>query len=139
MSIGNIEKVAAALGVAVGEKFRLRGANGKLKEADYRYSENNGLEVYADMGWTLCNITDEILRGVYEVVYVPKPGDTYYTYYGKDWAIKATDFIGSAEDYARLNNSMVYRTEADAADARPRVFAQITGKRYEVMTWRQSG
>lgn len=139
MSKNLIPQIAQMLGVELGEEFKV------VHKVVYK----TGFEI-------ICNFTKEgvfvheegcsgkydkelladIICGKAEIVklpWKPKKGETYYTFelLGDKWVVRSSRWGGFPNEYALLGKGWVYRTEAEAQDALPKVAAEM-GVDYEL-------
>lgn len=131
-----IPQIAKMLGVELGEEFKIKGYN----ERTYRF-DSDGLKVnysfpmskrltFASV--TLCSL----LAGTVEIVklpWKPKKGEYYFTFViiGDKWGVGSLHWDGFPNEYALLDKGWVYRSQAEAEDALPKVAAEM-GVEYEV-------
>lgn len=124
------------LGVELGEEFKIKGFNG----VTYRFA-NDGLRLTHDDGSRKFDTTAnmaliDLLSGIAEIVklpWKPKKGETYYTFYllnGK-WVVHLLWCCGSPNEYALLEKGWIYRSQAEAEAALPKV-AKEMGVEYEL-------
>ena len=78
----------------------------------------------------------DIICGKAEIVklpWKPKKGDVYFTFtlMGDKWGTHSYWWGGFPDEYALLDKGWVYRTEAEAQDALPKVAAEM-GVEYEI-------
>ena len=131
-----IPQIAQMLGVAIGEEFKIKGED----ELTYRF-DSDGLKLTHDSGIELAQISAnvafiDLVNGKDEIVKLPwklKKGDVYYTFdlLGDKWVVRSSRWGGLPNEYALLDKGWVYRTEAEAQDALPKVAAEI-GVEYEL-------
>lgn len=136
--MANITKqFAELLGVKLEEEFELtRVSDGKPLNKLYRITENEGLMVYSECvkNWMQCDGEKELLLGSYEIIkqpYKPRKGEKY-------WALDGFNKLTAGRykwgdtlyDYIRLKSGLVFRTETEAIEARPRVYRELTGKEW---------
>ncbi len=139
MSKNLIPEIARMLGVEIGEEFKV------VHKVVYK----TGFEI-------ICNFTKEgvfvheegcsgkydkelladIICGKAEIVklpWKPKKGEYYYTFVimGDKWGVGSLHWDGFPNEYALLDKGWVYRTEAEAQDALPKVAAEM-GVDYEL-------
>ena len=62
--------------------------------------------------------------------FVPKKNDIYWTVASKTFKAIRETWNDNAIDYARLKCGMVFRNENDAIAARPRIYEDLTGKKW---------
>lgn len=136
-----IPKIAKLLGVEIGEEF-------KVDRYEYdgltcKFAENM-LMSRSDLKGAEWGITyvilSELLAGDAEIVKIPwkpKKGDAYFTFVlmvvlmGDKWVVRSSRWGGLPNEYALLDKGWVYRTEAEAQDALPKVAAEM-GVEYEI-------
>lgn len=140
MSKNLIPQIAQMLGVAIGEEFKIKGED----ELTYRF-DSDGLKLTHDSGIELAQISANLafvalVEGQDEVVklsWKPKKDETYYTFVlmvvlmGDKWVVRSSRWGGLPNEYALLDKGWVYRTEAEAQDALPKVAAEM-GVDYEL-------
>ena len=132
-----IPQIAKMLGVELGEEF-------KVKDEDaltYRFTDD-GLKVTYDGGVEISNISTNsafvaLVDGQDEVVklsWKPKKGETYYTFelLGDKWAVRPSCWGGFPNEYALLDKGWVYRSQAEAQSALPKV-AKEMGVEYKIL------
>lgn len=136
MSKNLIPQIAQMLGVEIGEDFKIKG----YIEPIYRF-DADGLKAsfdnFSKKEEGLANASlGSLLAGNLEIVKIPwkpKIGAYYYTFSissGK-WIVRPSWWIDSPNEYALLDKGWVYRTEAEAQDALPKVAAEM-GVEYEI-------
>lgn len=131
MSKNLIPRIAAMLGLRLGEEFKVKGYD----ELTYRFA-SDGLKLTYDNGLEISGLTAKValvalLNGKDEIVklpWKPKQGEKYWTFYfndedalDADWSVWHED----VDDFARLKAGWVYRTRAEAAAALPAVAAEM--------------
>lgn len=62
--------------------------------------------------------------------WMPKDGDRYFTYYTEKFNTGCDYWMSSFADHTRLKCGAVFRTQAEAIAARPRVYKELTGKEW---------
>ena len=77
----------------------------------------------------------DLLRGDdrYKIVrkpWMPKDGETYYTYAGKRFMVSSYTWRGDSCEYGIYKGGIVFRTREEAVAARPRVYKEMTGKEW---------
>lgn len=137
--MANITKqFAELLGVELEEEFdTLCTWNGQEAECRYKITEKEGLVYYNEQfdAWYHAD-TDYryILSGEYEIIkqpYKPRKGEEY-------WALDGFSRLtagryrweDSLYDYIRLKSGLVFHTRAEAVEAIPRVYRELTGKEW---------
>lgn len=130
-----IPEIAKMLGVELGEEFKIKGREGAI----YKFivdgllvSDDDAEKVYTSTHMPLVGL----VRGDIEIVklpWKPKKGEYYYTFelLGDKWAVRPSWWGGFPNEYALLDKGWVYRTEAEAQDALPKVAAEM-GVDYEL-------
>ena len=144
MSKNILPEIAKMLDVEMYEKFKIEGMSSDLV---FRIGVD-GLEMerfdYAedDRIWVTlasCNFVD-LMTGKAKIVklpWKPKKGDDYFTFVlmvvlmGDKWVVRSSRWGGLPNEYALLDKGWVYRTEAEAQDALPKVAAEM-GVDYEL-------
>lgn len=131
-----IPQIAQILGVEIGEKFKVKGYN----ELTYRFDADGLKESFSNRPkeeWTFANaMLGSLLAGKAEIVklpWKPKEGEYYYTFNlsaGK-WIVRSSWWIDSPNEYALLDKGWVYRSQAEAEAALPKV-AKEMGVEYEI-------
>ena len=132
-----IPEIAQMLGVEIGEEFKIK----EYGERIYRF-DNSGLQLIYDNGVRNLNITANmalscLLSGDIEIVklpWKPKKGETYYTFEsfrGKWVIVRSSWWTGAPYTYALLDKGWVYRSQAEAEGALPKVAAEM-GVEYEL-------
>lgn len=130
-----IPEIAKMLGVELGEEFKIKGREGAI----YKFivdgllvSDDDAEKVYTTAHMPLVGL----VRGDIEIVklpWKPKKGETIYSFtlmYG-NWVVYSYVWLNSPCDYALLGKGWVYRTEAEAEAALPKVATEI-GVKYEL-------
>lgn len=144
MSKNILPEIAKMLDVEMYEKFKIEGMSSDLV---FRIGVD-GLEMerfdYAedDRIWVTlasCNFVD-LLTGKAKIVklpWKPKKGDAYFTFVlmvvlmGDKWVVRSSRWGGLPNEYALLDKGWVYRSQAEAEDALPKVAAEM-GVEYEL-------
>lgn len=136
MSKNLIPRIAAMLGLRLGEEFKVKGYD----ELTYRFA-SDGLKLTYDNGLEISGLTAKValvalLNGKDEIVklpWKPKKGDVYYTFVliGDKWGVQPVWCGGFPKEYALLDKGWVYRTLEEAKAALPAVAAEM-GVDYEL-------
>lgn len=136
MSKNLIPEIARMLGVEIGQEFKVEGEDALT----YRFTDD-GLKVTYDGGVEISNISTNsafvnLVDGQDEVVklsWKPKKGETYYTFelLGGKWTVRPSWWGGFPNEYALLDKGWVYRSQAEAEAAIPKV-AKEMGVEYEI-------
>lgn len=141
-----MKQVAEMLGVELNEVFEVeddfRGEMDKKKTC--RLTEK-GLQVHVRVIGCRGDITDNwvgdgmLLIGLlsegdrFNIVkkpWMPKDGETYYTYAGKHFMVSSYTWRGDSWEYGIYKGGVVFRTREEAVAARPRVYKEMTGKEW---------
>ena len=134
-----IPEIARMLGVELNEEFKIKGREGAI----YKFIVDGLLVSYddAEKVYTATHVPlVGLVRGDIEIVklpWKPKKGETYYTFVlmvvlmGDKWVVRSSQWGGLPNEYALLDKGWVYRTEAEAQDALPKVAAEM-GVDYEL-------
>ena len=135
MSKNLIPQIAQMLGVELFEEFKVEGDNRTywfdldgLHSGEYVVEDEDDAMLH-DL---LCG-EDEIVK----LPWKPKQDETYYTFVlmvvlmGDKWVVRSSRWGGLPNEYALLDKGWVYRTEAEAQDALPKVAAEM-GVDYEL-------
>lgn len=130
-----IPEIAKMLGVEVGEEFKIKGREGAI----YKFivdgllmSDDDAEKVYIATNVPLVGL----VRGNLEIVklpWKPKKGDAYYTFevFRGKWVVRSVWWTGEPCNYALLDKGWVYRSQAEAEAALPKV-AKEMGVEYEL-------
>ena len=131
-----IPEIARMLGVEIGEEFKIKGE----EELTYRL-DSDGLKLTHDSGIELAQISAnvafvDLVNGKDEIVKIPwkpKKGDAYFTFViiGDKWGVGSLHWDGFPNEYALLDKGWVYRSQAEAQSALPKV-AKEMGVEYEL-------
>ena len=136
MSKNLIPEIAKLLGVEVGEEFKVKDEDGLT----YRFTDD-GLKITYNGGVEISNISTNsafvaLVEGEDEVVklsWKPKKGDVYFTFtlMGDKWGTHSYWWGGFPDEYALLDKGWIYRSQAEAEAALPKVAAEM-GVEYEL-------
>lgn len=140
MSKNLIPRIAAMLGLQLGEEFKVKGYD----ELTYRFA-SDGLKLTYDNGLEISGLTAKValvalLNGKDEIVklpWKPKAGEQYYSFGGRligdpsVWIVIDVIWQGLAYDVAMFDKGWIYRTKEEAETALPKVAAEI-GVEYEL-------
>ena len=125
-----IPEIAQMLGVEIGEDFKIKGYN----EQTYRFDADGLKAIYnclMNKRLTFANrMLSSLLAGKVEIVkllWKPKKGEYYYTFelLGDKWAVRPSWWGGFPNEYALLDKGWVYRSQAEAEAALPKVAAEM--------------
>lgn len=130
-----IPEIAKMLGVELGEEFKIKGYDGltyKLTDAGLELTTVDGQKTK----WFDHGALNGLLKGKMEIVklpWKPKKGDVYFTFelLGGKWVVRSFWWGGFPNEYALLEKGWVYRSQAEAESALPKVAAEI-GVEYEL-------
>ena len=135
-----IPEIARMLGVEIGEEFKIKG----YEEWFYKFDNDRGVmfkhndDVKMPVApVSVCVAFLALLRGKCEIIklpWKPKNGAYYYTFSissGK-WIVRPSWWIDSPNEYALLDKGWVYRTQAEAEAALPKV-AKEMGVEYKIL------
>lgn len=123
------------LGVELGEEFKIKGREGAI----YKFIVDGLLVSYddAEKVYTATHVPlVGLVRGDIEIVklpWKPKKGDAYYTFeiFRGKWVVRSLWWTGAPCNYALLDKGWVFRSQAEAEDALPKVAAEM-GVEYEI-------
>lgn len=131
-------EVARLLGVELNEEFVVKTQEfGELK---VRLEEKHGLLCFTEEfdgegeQWLPADFLQDVLLGNYEIrkpPYIPKYNEFYFSFSFQDFRVTSGRWTDWVEDYARLKCGAIFRTRAEAEEARPRVYEMLTGKKWE--------
>lgn len=135
MSKNLMPQIAEMLGVALGEAFRIKGEDELMT---YRFN-SDGLQVTYGDGIEIPYISTNpafvaLVTGKDDIVklpWKPKKGEEYYSFdftCKNYWIVDSYVWLNSPRDYALLGKGWVYRTEAEAEAALPKVAAEFDVK-----------
>ena len=138
-----IPEICKMLGVELGEEFKV--VHKVVYKTGFEIMCNftkEGLFVHkaGDSGKYETELLADIICGKAEIVklpWKPKKGETYFTFVlmvvlmGDKWVVRSSRWGGLPNEYALLDKGWVYRTEAEAQDALPKVAAEM-GVDYEL-------
>ena len=131
-----IPGICKMLGVELGEEFKIKDED----ELTYRF-DSDGLKLTHDSGIELAKIAAnvafvDLVNGKDEIVKIPwkpKKGEYYFTFVimGDKWCVGSLHWDGFPNEYALLDKGWVYRSQAEAEAALPKV-AKEMGVEYEL-------
>ena len=133
-----MKQVAEMLGLEIGEEFEIleRSLAERVEKVKCKITEI-GLVSYIDEGNWMCDhmMLGQILAGdesveVIKQPYVPKKGKEYWTFINDCWELASFRWRDCQSDFLRLRCGMVFRTKNEAIDARPRIYEDLTGKKW---------
>ena len=138
-----IPEICKMLGVELGEEFKIKGYDDSNTRT-YKFTAQ-GLRVKLvehpeATEFNALAAFNSLLVGDIEIIklpWKPKKGETYYTFVlmvvlmGDKWVVRSSRWGGLPNEYALLDKGWVYRTEAEAQDALPKVAAEM-GVDYEL-------
>ena len=135
MSKNLIPEIAQMLGVKLGEEFKIDTSGDdifQITESGVWMRKSIDKEEWLEKPFEfvmLCNGDAEIIK----LPWKPKKGETYYTFEllsGK-WVVHLLWWAGSPNGYALLEKGWIYRSQAEAEAALPKVSAEM-GVEYEL-------
>ena len=143
MSKNLIPQIAQMLGVELGEEFKIKG----YEEWFYKFDNDRALmfKHKDDVKMPVAPVSVYVaflalLRGECEIIklpWKPKKGETYFTFVlmvvlmGDKWVVRSSRWGGLPNEYALLDKGWVYRSQAEAEAALPKVAAEM-GVDYEL-------
>ena len=129
-----VPQTAKMLGVAVGEKFKV---DLNRWSGTYLFGEDGLVGLNLMDYWVPCpELFTLLINGKAKIIklpWKPKKGETYYTFEllnGK-WVVRSFWWGGYPNDYALLDKGWVYRSQAEAEAALPKVATEM-GVDYEL-------
>ena len=130
-----IPEIARMLGVELNEEFKIKGREGAI----YKFIVDGLLVSYddAEKVYTATHVPlVGLVRGDIEIVklpWKPKKGDAYFTFeiFRGKWVVRSLWWTGAPCNYALLDKGWVYRSQAEAEAALPKVAAGM-GVDYEL-------
>lgn len=138
MELHILEIIRKYFGLEIGERFKLRNhATGEIvsnlngEEVLYHF-EKNALCFGDDMRVAEC-IFDSLIYGWLQVVKIPfqpKQYEKYWTYVDNDWSVRQCAWLDLASDFVMLKAGVIFRTEQEAVEARPKLYKEYTGKEW---------
>ena len=131
-----IPEICKMLGVELGEEFKVEGVADKT----YKFiidelivcGEKNANHGYVSANMMLVSLAKGDANLI-KLPWKPKKGDVYFTFdlMGDKWGTHSYWWGGFPDEYALLDKGWIYRTEAEAQDALPKVAAEM-GVEYEI-------
>ena len=132
-----IPEICKMLGVEIGEEFKVEGVADKT----YKFiidelivcGEENTNHGYVSANMMLVSLAKGDANLI-KLPWKPKKGDAFYTFEifrGKWVVVRSSWRVGAPCNYALLDKGWVFRTEAEAQDALPKVAAEM-GVDYEL-------
>lgn len=127
MRMNVMSEVAGLLGLLIDEEFM-------VDEKIYMIDED-GLWIKENNQWRTSNDLENLLTGRKEFVklpWKPKKGECYFTFVimGDKWGVGSLHWDGFPNEYALLDKGWVYRSQAEAEAALPKV-AEEMGVEYK--------
>ena len=126
-----IPQIAKMLGVELDEEFKIEGDNRTYWfDLDGLHSGEYVVEDEDDA------MLHDLLCGEVEIIklpWKPKKGEYYYTFdiFRGKWVVRSSWWGGFPNEYALLDKGWVYRSQAEAEAALPKVAAEM-GVEYEL-------
>ena len=133
MSKNFITEITKMLGVELGEEFKVVYKTGFEIICNFT---KEGVFVEGCSGRYNKELLADIVCGKVEIVklpWKPKKGAYYYSFQllGDKWVVRSFWWGGFPNEYALLDKGWVYRSQAEAEDALPKVAAEM-GVEYEL-------
>ena len=128
-----IPEICKMLGVELGEEFKIKG----YEEWFYKFDNDRVLmfKHNDDVKMPVAPVSVYVaflalLRGECEIIklpWKPKKGEYYYTFVlmGDKWVVRSSRWGGLPNEYALLDKGWVYRSQAEAEAALPKVAAEM--------------
>lgn len=127
----HMKEVARILGVELGEKFKVK--NAIYEPTALYFLGENGVYVFNGDGYVKDSVLCSLLRGDVKLVklpFEPKKGERYYSY-ENDWSVIKTSWGNDMFDLCALKCGIVFRTEKEAIEARPKYYKELTGREWK--------
>lgn len=134
-----IPEICKMLGVEIGEEFKIKGYEEWFYKFDNdrgpMFKHNDGVKMpVAPVSVYVAFLA--LLRGKCEIIklpWKPKKGECYFTFVimGDKWCVGSLHWDGFPNEYALLDKGWVYRSQAEAEAALPKV-AKEMGVEYEL-------
>lgn len=125
-----IPEICKMLGVELGEAFKVKDEYALT----YRFTDD-GLKVTYDGDIEISNISTNsafinLVNGTDEIIklpWKPKKGEYYFTFVimGDKWGVGSLHWDGFPNEYALFDKGWVYRSQAEAEAALPKVAAEM--------------
>lgn len=141
-----MKQVAEMLGVELNEVFEVEDDfRGEMDKKKTCRLTDKGLQVHVRAIGCRGDITDNwvgdgmLLGGLlcnkdrFTIVrkpWMPKDGDTYFSYFYRGFSVGVMVWNSAPGDFARHKSGMIFRNEEEAIDARPRIYEELTGKKW---------
>ena len=127
MSKNLIPEIAKMLGVEIGEEFKVVYKVGFEIICNFT---KEGVFVQGCSGRYNKELLADIICGKVEIVklpWKPKKGEYYFTFViiGDKWGVGSLHWDGFPNEYALLDKGWVYRSQAEAEAALPKVAAEM--------------
>ena len=134
-----IPEICKMLGVELGEEFKIKG----YEEWFYKFDNDRVLmfKHNDDVKMPVAPVSVYVaflalLRGECEIIklpWKPKKGEYYFTFVimGDKWGVGSLHWDGFPNEYAMLGKGWIYRSQAEAEAALPKVAAEM-GVEYEL-------
>ena len=130
MSKNLIPEIARMLGVEIGEEFKVEGVADKT----YKFiidelivcGEKNANHGYVSANMMLVSLAKGNANLI-KLPWKPKKGDAYFSFglLGDKWVVRPFWWDGFPNKYALLDKGWVYRSQAEAQAALPKVAAEM--------------
>lgn len=130
--MSKMETLANMFDVNIGEEFWL--VKGGLKEHKCRFTETT-LERHLGGEWVRSvSLLGHLLQDdftVEPVVWRPKVGEEYWTFWGEGWNVYKRKNLNTFESALKIASSVAFRTKEEAFANRAVAYELITGKKWE--------
>ena len=131
MSKNLFPQIAEMLNVDIGEEFKLQEIDNKIYKIELNgfWQRTENQKCWDSMEGSFFELNAILMgkRTVVKLPWKPKKGETYYTFEllnGK-WIVHLLWWIDSPNEYALLDKGWIYRSQAEAEAALPKVAAKL--------------
>lgn len=131
-----IPVIADCLGVRIGEEFVVTE---EYKKYRFKFDERKCLVRNIsdeELGWVIA--ADKTLAGliygeqeVIKLPFKPKKGDEFWSYAGFNFEPVYGTWQGDYDDFVALKAGCVFRTRAEALEALPAKYKELTGREWK--------
>ena len=135
MSKNLIPEICKMLGVEIGEEFKIKGYEEWFYKFDndrvLMFKHNDDVKIKMPVAPVSVYVAFlALLRGECEIIklpWKPKKDDVYYTFeiFRGKWVVRSVWWGGFPNEYALLDKGWVYRSQAEAKAALPKVAAEM--------------
>lgn len=131
--MSKMETLANMFDVKIGEEFWLIDEKGNNKYK-CRFTQT-ALERYFGGEWVRSvSLLGQLLQDdftVEPVVWRPKVGEEYWTFWGEGWNVYKRKNLNTFESALKIASSVAFRTKEEAFANRAAAYELITGKKWE--------